>query len=196
MTAPAAVTENLFKNVMGNVPAAVTVVTALDGDGSPAGLTVSAFSVVSLDPPLVLVCVDRGSQTLPAVREGGRFTVNFLAAGSEDLAIRFASKNPRKFDGVLTRPAPAPAGVPPPYGPILTGDACGYALCDVVQAVEAGDHWIFVGQVHDAGLWKGRAPLIYCRRTFSTWDVPDGHDLARRPAASGRALGLMLAIEL
>lgn len=199
MTDPTAVTEDVFKDVMGNVPATVTVVTALDGAGLPAGLTVSAFSVVSLDPPLVLVCVDKESQTLSAVQQAERFTVNFLAAGGEALAVRFASKSARKFNGVVTRPASslrASGATLFGYGPILANAACGYALCDVVQAVEAGDHWIFVGHVRDAGRWRDRAPLIYCRRTFSAWDVPDGHDLARRPtAASGRALGLMLAIE-
>ncbi|MQA86396.1 MAG: flavin reductase [Streptosporangiales bacterium] len=186
------VTEDVFKDVMGNVPAAVTVVTALDEAGTPVGLTVSAFSVVSLRPPLALVCIDKGSQTLPGVRDGGRFTVNFLADGAEELAIRFASKSPDKFDGVPTRPAPVPG-----CGPILTGDACGYALCDVVRTVEAGDHWIFVGQVLDAALWRERRPLMYCRRTFSAWHAPEGDGLGSRPAqASGRALGLMMTIEL
>lgn len=198
MNARQAVSQDVFKDVMGNVPAAVTIVTALDGGGRPAGLTVSAFSVVSLDPPLVLVCVDKRSQTLPAVRHNARFTVNFLAAGGEELAVRFASKSGRKFDGVVTRPASSlRAGGPPllGYGPVLADTACGYAVCDVVQAVEAGDHWIFVGQVRDAARWPGRAPLVYCRRTFSAWEVPDGHEVSRRPAASGRALGLLLAIE-
>lgn len=198
--ARAAVAEDVFKDVMGNVPAAVTVITALDGTGAPVGLTVSAFSVVSLDPPLVLVCIDKGSQTLPAVREGGCFTVNFLAAGSEELAIRFASKSPDKFHGVRARPAHslrASGPLPPRCGPILTDAACGYAVCDLAQAVEAGDHWIFVGQVVDAGLRAEKRPLMYCRRTFAAWQAPEGDGLAGRPAeASGRALGLMMTIEL
>lgn len=199
MSAHATVSQDVFKEVMGNVPAAVTVVTALDGAGEPAGLTVSAFSVVSLDPPLVLVCVDKGSQTLPAVTGAGRFTVNFLAAGGEDLAIRFASKSAHKFDGVVTMPSSAlraHGAALPGYGPVLAGAACGYALCDVAREVEAGDHWIFVGEVRDADRWAGRAPLMYCRRSFSFWDVPDAPRPAARPTpAAGRALGLMLAIE-
>lgn len=189
------VPEDVFKAVMGNVPAAVTVVTALDPGGGPVGLTVSAFSVVSLHPQLVLVCVDKGSQTLPAVRARGRFTVNFLAAGSEDLALSFASKSARKFDGVAARPAALPGS-----GPVLAAAASGYVSCEVTQEVEAGDHWIFLGQVRDGAMWEGRAPLTYCRRTFAAWHPPQrpprGPGAARRPAAaSGRALGLMLAIE-
>ena len=88
-----------FRDVLGAFPTGVTVVTARGASG-PAGLTTNAFSSLSLDPPLVLVCFDNASRTLPVVQEAGRFAVNVLRAGQEELASVFASKRVQaeKFD--------------------------------------------------------------------------------------------------
>jgi flavin reductase (DIM6/NTAB) family NADH-FMN oxidoreductase RutF len=89
----------LFRDLMASFPAGVTV-TALGDDGDVRGLTVSSFCSVSLDPPLVLVCIDKGSNTLPAIQARSAFTVNFLATGREELAGRLAGKGSTKFEGV------------------------------------------------------------------------------------------------
>src|SRR5579872_7085844 len=91
-----------FRAVMGEVCTAVTVVTAMDGS-RPHGTTVSAFSSLSLDPPLVLVSLDRGSQLLEVITAAGRFGVNVLSRDQAALAARFATRGPAKFDGVAWR---------------------------------------------------------------------------------------------
>ena len=86
------VATELFRSLVGSFPTGVTVVMAWDKDLIRRGLTVNAFCSVSLDPPLVLICVDRNSQTLPAIETSGRFTANLLAEGHGPLALEFAAK--------------------------------------------------------------------------------------------------------
>src|SRR2546423_12069348 len=83
-----------FFAIMGAFPTGVTIVTALDADGAPRGLTSNAVCSVSAEPPLLLVCVDTRSQTLPALQCSGRFVVNYLLAERDGLANLFASKEP------------------------------------------------------------------------------------------------------
>ena len=89
-----------FREVMASFPSGVVVLTAFGPDSLPRGLTVSAFCAVSLDPPLALACVDKTSNTLPAVQHAGGFTANILAVGRDQLARRMASKLSDKFDGI------------------------------------------------------------------------------------------------
>jgi flavin reductase (DIM6/NTAB) family NADH-FMN oxidoreductase RutF len=152
-----------LREVLASFPAGVVVVTAVDGDGTPRGLTVSAFCSVSAEPPLVLVCVDKGSNTLPAIHHSGGFTVNILAGGREDVARAFASKQEDKFLGLNCRP-PGPAK----GGPILSDHVAAYLVCDVQQAVEAGDHWVFIAEVLETALAEEDLMLLYHRRSFSS----------------------------
>ena len=92
-----------FRDVLSAFPTGVVVLTAFGDDGGPRGLTVSAFCAVSLHPPLVLVSIDKTSNTLPAVQQAGGFTANILAAGREALARRMATKLSDKFDGIAWR---------------------------------------------------------------------------------------------
>src|SRR5215208_3163388 len=96
-----AVSPEQFRAALGAYATGVTVVTAI-GPAGPSGATANAVTSLSLDPPMMLACLDRGSRTLTSVREQGRFGVNALAAGQEDLARRFAEKNPeaQKWEGV------------------------------------------------------------------------------------------------
>lgn len=158
------VDPDLFRNIMARFPAGVTVVTAYGKHGVPQGLTVSAFCSVSMSPPLVLVCVDKESTTLPAIRHSGAFTVNFLAAGHEEVALRFASKSPQKFDDLTHGP---PDGSP--GGPVLYKDCSAHVACSVYKPLEAGDHWVFVGRVEDADLDEDPPPLVYGEQRFATW---------------------------
>src|SRR5436853_376232 len=97
------------------------------------GLTTNALCSVSAEPALVLVCVDKNSNTLPGLRHSGKFVVNYLASGRGDLANLFASKEPDKFQSVSWRPASN--GMP-----WLHTDTIAHAECSITQEVEAGDH--------------------------------------------------------
>ena len=156
-----AVPPQLFRDIMACFPTGVAIVTAQGAGDRPRGLTLSAFCPVSLDPPLVLVCIDKTSNTLPALLAAGGFTVNFLAGGREHLAVLYASKAEGKFEGIPWRPAPVPEG-----GPILYEDSAAYAVCVTQRALEAGDHWVFIGEVREGEVLAGRLPLVYHRRAF------------------------------
>jgi flavin reductase (DIM6/NTAB) family NADH-FMN oxidoreductase RutF len=155
------VDAELFRDIMACFPTGVAIVTAHEAGDRPRGLTLSAFCPVSLDPPLVLVCIDKSSNTLPALRESGGFTVNFLAGGREHLAVLYASKADEKFEGIAWRRPALPEG-----GPILHEDSAAYAVCLTRQAIEAGDHWVFIGEVREGDVVEGHLPLVYHRREF------------------------------
>jgi flavin reductase (DIM6/NTAB) family NADH-FMN oxidoreductase RutF len=157
------VPEDQFLGIMSSFPAGVVVVTSLDAAGKPYGLTVSAFCSVSRVPPLILVCVDQGSTTLPAIQASGKFTVNFLSEGREKLALNFATKEPDKFaDAAWRHPERLQGG-----GPVLHEDTVAHVACTVEQAHEAGDHWVFIGRVVEADLVEDARSLLFHRRTFS-----------------------------
>lgn len=141
-----------FRAVMGRFPTGVTVVTATGPDG-PVGMTANAIASLSLDPLLLLVCFDRGARTLRVVRQSGRFGVNVLAEGQEELARRFASKLPEaeKFAGVEFT---EDAGVP-----VLEG-AHAWLGCDLDRLVPGGDHEIGIGAVRAAEVGVGD-PLVW-----------------------------------
>ena len=152
-----------FFAIMGAFPTGVTIVTTLDNDGQPKGLTSNAVCSVSAEPPLLLVCVDKRSQTLPALQHSRRFVVNYLSAGRDELANLFASKEPDKFADVAWRQARN--GMP-----LLHEDSLAHAECSIVQEIDAGDHIVFLGQVDDGEPpMPASQPLMYFRRTYGTW---------------------------
>jgi flavin reductase (DIM6/NTAB) family NADH-FMN oxidoreductase RutF len=157
------VDRETFAEIMASFPSGVAIVTTLDEAGEPKGLTTSAVASVSAEPPLLLVCVDFTSRTLPALRAGGRFLVNFMRAGTAELCRLFASKAEDKFAAVAWRPTES--GMP-----LLREDAIAWAECMTVQEVEAGDHVVLVGQV-EAGEppAAGEQPLVYYRRVWGAW---------------------------
>lgn len=160
---PALDTDTFFA-LMGAFPTGVTVVTALDQKGEPRGLTVSAVCSVSARPPLMLVCVDKLSNTLPAIRHSGRFAVNYLGFGSEGVARLFATKEPDKFAAVAWRPA----GNGMPW---LHEVTLAVAECRVTQEVDAGDHVVVIASVDGGRLpAPGSRPLVYFRRGYGTTD--------------------------
>jgi flavin reductase (DIM6/NTAB) family NADH-FMN oxidoreductase RutF len=150
-----------FRDVMSSFPTGVVVLTAFGSDSLPRGLTVSAFCAVSLEPPLALACVDKTSNTLPAVQHAGGFTANVLAAGREQLARRMASKLSDKFDGIAWRRPDSVKG-----GPVLEDDCAAYAVCTLKETIEAGDHWILIGRVVDGDHREGVSPMIFSRRGY------------------------------
>jgi flavin reductase (DIM6/NTAB) family NADH-FMN oxidoreductase RutF len=162
---PVVVERPDFIASMAAFPTGVTVVTTLGADGAPVGLTCNAFASVSADPPLVLVSVDRSSNTLPELQRNRTFVVNFLAAGRHELAVHCASKATGKFVEIAWRPTPA--GLP-----ILHEDTIAHVVCEVVDEIPAGDHILFLGLVIEAQPPAPDAvPLLYFRRTFDRWPV-------------------------
>jgi flavin reductase (DIM6/NTAB) family NADH-FMN oxidoreductase RutF len=155
----------LYRELLSDFPSGVTVVTAFDERGEPRGLTLIAFCGVSLDPPLVLVCIDRNSNTLPAIRHSGGFTVNIISSSSDHVARLMATKSADKFERIPWTAPGLPEG-----GPVLHRDAAAHVVCRTRQAVEAGDHWIFIGEVMDGVVAVGQQPLVFHRRGFRELD--------------------------
>lgn len=141
-----------LRQVMAMVPTPVTVVTA-PADDAPAGATASAVASLSLDPPMMLVCLDRRSRTLEALRSAGRFAVNVLGAESEAHARTFASPVPHgeKWEGVPVRDH---LGVP------VLDEAIVWVACELRDLLDGGDHVIVTGLVEDLGSRDG-PPLLY-----------------------------------
>jgi len=162
MNARMPVAGDTFRAIMSAFPTGVAIVTTVDERGEPRGLTTNAVCSVSADPPLLLVCVDRTSRTLPALRHARRFAVNFMSDGSADLCALFASKAADKFAHV--RWEPGLGGVP-----CLVDDALAYAECTTEQEFEAGDHLILTGRV-EAGRAPAadQVPILYFRRTYGS----------------------------
>ena len=158
---PSMIDPRRFRDVMSSFPSGVVVLTAFGDDGLPRGLTVNAFCAVSLEPPLALACIDKSSNTLPAVNHTGGFTANILAAGREQLARRMATKVSDKFDTLKWRRPASEGG-----GPILEEDAAAYAVCSLKETIDAGDHWILIGLVTDGAHHEGVTPMIYSRRLY------------------------------
>lgn len=138
-----------FRDTVGAFATGVTVVTA----PGPAGLTTNAFTSVSLDPPLVLVCFDAGSRTLDAVRRSGIYGVNVLRAGQEELAAVFASKR-------VSAEKYAEVSHTEEHGVPILDDALAWLVCEVTDLVEAGDHTIGIGRVTALDAADGQ-PLVF-----------------------------------
>jgi flavin reductase (DIM6/NTAB) family NADH-FMN oxidoreductase RutF len=154
-----------FRRVLGHFAAGVTIITTTDGEGKPTGLTATAFTSVSLDPPLVLVCVSHKSQSYPALLERKQFAVNFLRRDQEDLSRRFATSRLDKFDGIPHRTGPL--GLP-----ILT-EALAHVECVTVNQHVEGDHTILIGRVDGCDTATGGEPLLYFRGHYAgLGDIP------------------------
>lgn len=153
--APAAVDPALFRGAMASFPAGVTIVTTAVDD-QPCGTTVSAFSSLSLDPPLVLVCLAKTSRTLQDVRRTGRFCVNILAEGQEALAYAFAKSGANdRFDSAAFRPGVV-------GDPVLAGCAA-TVECTLQESFAGGDHDILVGRPRHIAVDPSAAPLVHAR---------------------------------
>ena len=151
-----------FRQALGRRAAGVTVVTTRAGERRH-GMTVSAFAEVSLSPPLVLICADKSSNTLPLIEESGVFAVNLLARDQEALSNLFASKKDewRRFEGLELDEGPT--GSPWLRGAVANLD------CRVVAAHDHGDHVVYVGLVEEAR-WFERPPLLHFRSRYGSFD--------------------------
>lgn len=155
MVSPLAVDAPAFRRALAQFASGVTVVTT-EGPEGPLGLTVTAFSSLSLDPPLVLVCIDRRSEAHAGFARGA-FAVSLLAEGQEAMSQRFASGGPAKFaeGGLETGPS----------GLLLVPGALAHLECRVHATFPGGDHLIYVGLVERAAVFEGR-PLLHHARGY------------------------------
>ncbi|WP_166875442.1 flavin reductase family protein [Salinibacterium sp. ZJ450] len=151
-----------FRDVLGHFPTGVAVITALDGDGAPIGMAVGSFASVSLDPPMVAFLPDRGSSTFPVIRDAGRFCVNVLAGGQEDLCRIFATRGADRFGSVDWRPAPHTGS------PVLDG-AVAWIDCELGDVHEAGDHYIVIGKVLGLEIQTPTLPLLFFQGGYGTF---------------------------
>lgn len=141
-----------LRAILRRFAAGVTVVTAAGEGGAPAGMTTTAFTSVSLAPPMVLICVDVGARTRRVIEGRAGFAVNVLGVGQEEIARRFASKADDKFEGVPWRAGETGA-------PVIEG-ALATVECRVARAIEAGTHVVYIGDVLAGSVGVGE-PLVY-----------------------------------
>lgn len=156
-----------FKHVMRQLATGITVLT-IRAENKFFGLTVNTLTSVSLDPPLVLVCVDRHTPIHKTLPLAGAFVVNILAVDQTNISDRFAGRHPeitdRFYDLQMTE---AVTGAP-----IIT-TALAYLDCRLWATYDGGDHSIFVGLVEAGAVVDDRDPLVYLRSRYGKWTKPD-----------------------
>ena len=170
------VDRGAFRDALARWASGVAVVTTVDGGGRPWGFTASAFSALSLEPPLVLVCLDRGADCYPAFLDADGFAVNVLGTGHEGLARRFATRGEDKFRGAAFDLGPL--GVP------VLVDALAVIVCRTVDRLPGGDHTIFLGAVRAGWVGAGE-PLVYFERAFRP--LAGAVDAPQSPRGAGSA---------
>lgn len=153
MTQPQTDTRAL-RNALGRFATGVAIVTAIDPDGHPIGLTINSFSAVSLNPALVLWCLDNNSHSLEAFRRASHHAINILSAGQQDLSNRFATWPADRFAGLHWQPGAGGAPVFP--------DCCARFEVANETAHAGGDHTIFIGRVERFEENADLAPLLFC----------------------------------
>lgn len=174
-------TPQAFKAILGQFATGVTVVTTCDGERR-VGITVNAFTSLSLDPPLILICIERVTMMHDILSRAGVFAVNFLGEEQSDLSVCFATRSDRRYNQFCG----ASSSVAATGAPILDG-TLGYVDCRIVDVFPGGDHSIFIGRVEalsnedasDARASQGAeqdtgsresGPLIYYRGGYSRLD--------------------------
>lgn len=154
-----------FRDVLGNYPTGVTVVTAIAGNGQPAGMAVGSFTSASLDPPLVAFLPDKSSTSFPKIRTAASFCVNVLAADQEQICRAFAMRGADKFAGVCWTPTSSGA-------PRLDGVAA-WIDCDFESIAETGDHYLVLGRVRELHAPGDRRPLVFFRGGYGHFTAFD-----------------------
>jgi flavin reductase (DIM6/NTAB) family NADH-FMN oxidoreductase RutF len=151
------ITKEEFRNALSRFASGVTVVTTKDNDGNFQGLTVSAFCSVSLEPPLILVCIDKETVSYQAFEESGSFVVNILSEKQQHISNQFASPIANKFAGIefSTNGNEIP----------ILKDALVNLECSLKKAYDGGDHTIFVGEIERSHISEGN-PLVYCHGQY------------------------------
>lgn len=152
------VSPEQFRALCGRFATGVAVITALDQDGQPAGMTANSFASVSLHPPLISVNVDEQAEMHGVLGRVRHFVLNILEASQEAISRRFAEDHPERFAGIACRVNAR--GIPVLEGTLATIE------CERVQHVDAGDHRIFIARVTGGEARNGR-PLLYFRGGYA-----------------------------
>lgn len=140
------------RRILGKFATGVTVASTKIGDETW-GMTANAVTSLSLDPPLVILCVQKDSQSLDKFKDGGCYALSILAADQQELSDRFAFKGPKDFSGLDTKTAETGA-------PILNG-SLGWVDCKLKEILPGGDHDIFIGEIVAGEAPEGGEPLLY-----------------------------------
>ena len=151
--------EHQFRDALAQFATGVTVICARHADGRYVGFTANSFNAVSLEPPLVLWSLSRRSLSLPAFESAERYAVNVLSAGQVDLARRFSRPHADRFEGVACRIGWAGA-------PLIDG-CVAWIECSHHALHRAGDHVVFIGQVHACARGEGNG-LVFHEHRFAT----------------------------
>ena len=154
--------RNTFRRALGQYPTGVTVITTVEPDGTPRGFTANSFTSVSLDPPLLLVCIAKSAASCETFCTASHFAINVLEEGQKDVSGLFATQRPDKFH--VTRWHEGKTGTP------LIEDGLTWFECLRHDQVEAGDHVILIGRVIDFAFRDGQ-PLGYVRGSYFTLGI-------------------------
>jgi flavin reductase (DIM6/NTAB) family NADH-FMN oxidoreductase RutF len=146
-----------LRRVMGHFATGVTVITTKDQGGNPNGLTANAFMSLSLNPPLVLISVDKGATCYGCFGLQNGFTVNFLSEDQEEISRRFATKGADKFADLKWQPGS--------NGAAIIEGVMGYVECVITESHDGGDHTIVVGEIVNAGA-TGERPLLFFKGKY------------------------------
>ena len=144
--------SDTYKAAMGRFASGVTVITTRDSGGAPSGFTASSFTSLSLNPPLVLFCLDREAYCFDAFYGAQSFGVNILSSEQQAVSNRFAKRGGDKFENVALMETPT--GVPLLEGCLASME------CRITEKLPGGDHLIFMGEVQRVNIGEG-SPLIY-----------------------------------
>jgi flavin reductase (DIM6/NTAB) family NADH-FMN oxidoreductase RutF/DNA-binding FadR family transcriptional regulator len=188
-SAAAPVSADAFRDVIGHFATGVTVITS-KGDDRPCGMTASAVSSLSLEPPMLLICVNRANATHEAIARCGAFAVNILGEHQAELAGRFATRGADKFGGLEL--------VEGPLGQPMLRDALAVVECSVAERISGGTHEVYLGRVVHAEA-HGGAPLTYFRGGFGWFATADDlavyHEIRQRILASDAPIAGELEID-
>lgn len=157
-----------LRDTAGAFPSGVTVITAIGPDGSKVGMTVSSFTSVSIEPPLILVCVDKRARSLPAFRVGTPMGVNVLANDQSQVAFRFAGRSEDRFSGIGH--GEGPNGIP------LIDGVAAWLSTHIHRIYDGGDHLILLARVNEVHR-SGNKPLLYHSGQMHDWALAaaEGH---------------------
>jgi flavin reductase (DIM6/NTAB) family NADH-FMN oxidoreductase RutF len=160
------ITPAYYRQILGKLPTGVTAITGVNDDDEKLGLVVGTFQSLSLEPPLVMFCVDKSSSSWPRLRKLQKFTANILADDQISICKSLSRKGPQKFEGLPC--SPGPLGTPHLHG------ATAYIDCIVTAEVVVGDHYMVVGAVTNMEEGTGDALLFRAGKfgQYTPIDIP------------------------
>jgi len=157
-----------FRHTLSHFPSGVVVITGMDDDGTPVGLTCQSFTSLSLDPPLILIAPSKSSRSWPRIAGSHRFAVNILGDRQRELSARFARSSTDKFAGTAWHVGEG--------GSPLLDDAIAVIECDIDAVHHGGDHWIVSGAVRTVVVSDSAEPprpLVFYRSAYRALDSDD-----------------------